>query len=141
MKKIEYRGRKTLSKEWVFGGIVPNVYGGVPLIMTDTRKTDSCDIEWEFEEVSPETVGQYTGLRDKNGRRIFEGDIVVYDNSPYNEYCVPYTGEIVWHKWAWRFKYKEYGSVYYYSLGAEDFFGAKSEVIGNIHDNPKLLEG
>ena len=93
-------------------------------------------MDWE---VDPETVGQFTGLYDKNGKKIFEGDIVIYDNTPYNAYGHKVIGEIVWHKWAWKCRYKEYGSTYHYAIGAEDFFGPKSEVIGNIHDNPELM--
>ena len=89
--------------------------------------------------VIPETVGQFPGLTDKNGKKIFEGDIVIYDNTPYNAYGHKVIGEIVWHKWAWKCRYKEYGSTYHYAIGAEDFFGPKSEVIGNIYDNPELL--
>ena len=64
----------------------------------------------------------------------------MYDNTPYNAYGHRVVGVIVWHKWMWKLRYKEYESTYHYSVGAEDFFGAKSEVIGNVHDNPELLE-
>lgn len=91
-------------------------------------------------QINPETLGQFTGLTNKNGVKIFEGDIVRYDDSSYNAYCTPKTGVIVWGKFGWMLKYTEYDSVCYYSVGSDDFFEAKSEIIGNIHDNPELLE-
>lgn len=87
------------------------------------------------EEVKPETVGRYTGLSDKNGKKIFEGDVCRNTR----------TGEIVSVKWhgtmagfVWS-KRKE--STHLYDFG--ELFRAydKFEIIGNIHDNPELLEG
>ena len=139
MREILFRGKRLYDGEWVYGFYVhyADRWG------RDKDLIQSLDIEsGEFgflHEVDPETVGQYTGLLDKNGKRIFEGDIVIYDNTPYNAYGHKVIGEIVWHKWAWKCRYKEYGSTYHYAIGAEDFFGPKSEVIGNIHDNPELM--
>ena len=131
MREILFRGKRKDGGIWLFGDLRQ---------WSETRK-GICDYELKStSEVDPETVGQFTGLTDKNGKKIFDGDIVVYDNTPYNAYGHRVIGVIVWHKWAWRFKYKEYGSTYHYTVGTEDFFGAKSEVIGNIHDNPELLE-
>lgn len=93
-------------------------------------------------EVIPETVGEYTGLKDKNGERIFKGDIIT----------VPYVDPIFKSTWGYEFTqkavvkfkdalfYAEYidGSEYRITLSAlKDY----CEVIGNIHDNPELLEG
>jgi len=92
-------------------------------------------------EVDRNTIGQYTGLLDKNGKRIFEGDVVVYDNSPYNAYCSPQKGVIVWRNGTLCFKVKPYKCVMYRALCTDDFFAAKCEIIGNNHDNPELMEG
>ena len=143
MREILFRGKSTETGKWREGCLLNVTLDGVTynLIFGDdfarsgtgvTAMAHSC--------VYPETVGQYTGLTDQNGKKIFEGDIVVYDNTPYNAYGQRVTGVIVWHKWEWKFRYKEDGSVYHYAVGAEDFFGAKSEVIGTIHDNPEFLE-
>ena len=85
--------------------------------------------------VDPSTVGQYTGLKDKNGKRIFEGDICRNTR----------TGEIVSVKWhgtmagyVWN---KRRADGFLFDFG--ELFRAcdKYEVIGNIHDNPEMLKG
>lgn len=141
MREIIFRGKRLDNGEWVEGVYMPHYYssrfGKVAAIFTND---DVLCKTYRF-PVDPETVGQYTGLKDKNGKPIFEGDIVTYDNSPYNAYCTPHIGVIVWRKWAWHLKYIEYGFTNYYPVGSEDFFGAKSELIGNIHDNPESMGG
>lgn len=138
MREILFRGKRITGGEWMFGLLADEYHDADFTAILPHDDERHLYVDWE---VDPATVGQYTGLKDKNGKRIFEGDIVVYDNTPYNAYGHRVTGVIVWSKWMWKCRYKEYESTYDYAIGAEDFFGAKSEVIGNIHDNPELLKG
>ena len=115
-----------------------------------------CD--WGFEppihcvDVDPKTVGQFTGLTDKNGKNIFEGDLLNGFEYPYyrsesNEHN--YFAEVVWfdENCAFGLVTHKYPTSKVRGISAgnadyvEDFNPEEWEVIGNIHDNPELLEG
>ena len=137
MREILFRG-KTHNGEWKQGYYVEQ-YGAKEIYLPD-----GVDREYGFDHyhVIPETVGQYTGLTDKNGKKIFEGDIVLFeDESPSNyEYhdCTEMRCGAI-----------EYGDNCFYitdriAVEMEDLiYDGKLdvEVIGNIHDNPELLQG
>ena len=139
MSRIEFRGKRTDNGEWVYGYYTKARYylNGEEMHIIFEQDVEVYPHS-EFaggEEVIPETVGQYTGLTDKNGRKIFEGDIVE-GNSEYFTYTHPY-GKVVYD-----------GGQYLISFDdvLEDIecLGAWAndvEIIGNIYDNPELLEG
>ena len=94
--------------------------------------TEPC--ECDSYKVDPATVGQYTGLTDKDGKRIFEGDVVVFFLTSNRS-----TLEVGWDdKWACFFM--SCGDVRL-GLGIIDNRYATAEVIGNVHDNPGLMDG
>ena len=129
MREILFRGKWKNSGEWVYGNLFNPDKADTPTqICIGTYIARTCY------EIDPETVGQYTGLTDKNGRRVFEGDIVE-GNSEYFTYTHPY-GKVVYD-----------GGQYLISFDdvLEDIecLGAWAndvEIIGNIYDNPELLE-
>ena len=104
----------------------------------------------ESHEILLETVGQYTGLTDKNGKKIFEGDILQGYIYPYlNEGNFNYYAEVVYFEncpsfGIYTFKNPNLNIVKGISSGNTDFMkdweSKEWEVIGNIHDNPELLE-
>ena len=110
------------------------------------RGKRECDNSWEYGYVSwfnsprdvryflnnniaiAETVGQYTGIKDKNGEKIFEGDIYIMGEESIT-YVVVFRGS--------QFIGKQIGSSSYAGL---EYWEKDIEVIGNIHDNPELLK-
>jgi len=142
MREILFRGKRLDNGEWVYGDLSQPQYNHPEksLIYDETA--------WD-NEVDPSTVGQYTGLKDKIGKRIFEGDIVRFTSDPirYSE-C----GTVVFRKGCYEIEYlPEYSNVPYYhrigkvgtwrEMNASGTITYEYEVIGNIHDNPELLEG
>ena len=139
MREILFRGKRTDNGEWFYGYYTNARYY---LDKKEMHIIFEQDVEVyphsEFaggEEVIPETVGQYTGLTDKNGRKIFEGDILggfLDEEYPEHETVVV----VEWHENMWVTRQGEYLPDLL-ELDDSDCF----EVIGNIYDNPELLEG
>lgn len=130
MREILFRGKRTDNGEWVQGLPADNINGRISKIDFYDGLTD-CEIA----EVIPETVGQFTGLTDKNGNKIFEGDIVTYDKEYGGE--TREKGTVYWCEgafWVENVQDEEDSGL----LGV--FVNHQLEIIGNIHDNPELLE-
>lgn len=120
MHEILFRGKSPITQKWVYGDLFQ--HGEQRFIVADKINT----------EVLPETVGQYTGVNDIDGVRIFEGDIV--KNIVTDLICVVardnyYAGFVI---------NKNKDSKTQFSLSKAS--GRAQKVIGNIHDNPEMLE-
>ena len=127
MREILFRGKEIGADRWVHGSLDIHK-SGVVVIMPDEIVTSI------YARVDPDTVGQFTGLTDKNGKKIFEGDIVKIDIAGliFNAVCKFHSGS--------------FGLVWHY-MGADRWQAFTSichveyVVIGNIHDNPELRIG
>ena len=124
-----FRGKQKDNGKWVEGDLMQWNDGTMRICVEDG---DDSKIA---RTVIPETVGQCTGLKDKNGKLIFEGDIIVTDifNTPEIKYTIAYNKEIA----AFIGEYRK-GCIKYFTTFDDD--SNCFEVIGNIHDNPELLE-
>ena len=121
MREILFRAIRLTDRKWTYGDFT-EVVGDCPRILSNEDVT--------MYAVIPETVGQYTGLKDKNGKKIFEGDTV------------------------WFCDEKERGVVYFdnscsrfavrfdtFDAAFDHLYSNDLEIIGNVHDNPEPMEG
>ena len=132
MREILFRGKRLDNGEWIEGAYFPesNPY---PATIFHGRHNSLGDY------VDPATVGQYTGLLDKNGKRIFEGDVCRFREWSRGEMC-----------WIGNIHYENQQFVISggpnkecetpFCLQLSRFVAGNIEVIGTFHDNPKLLE-
>lgn len=131
MRKILFRGKRIDNGEWVEGhyGEYMLMSGESISVISIPKKEAICGSICYDVEAS--TVGQYTGLTDKNGNKIFEGDIIRQKGFVNNYYTS------VWYA-SGRFLVNDYETLLPADLGGISRY--KIEVIGNLHDNPELLE-
>lgn len=153
LRQIKFRGKRTDTGEMVFGDLIHGVgskHGRMYILPVRNIYPKGCN-DLDGWEVIPDTIGQFTGLLDTNGKDIYEGDILGFTTkremgyqkddmkialsvvfgrcNPDNDTLSEYMGFWVERKGGYR------GSISY-EVGSH---GAK--VIGNIHDNPELLKG
>ena len=123
-REIKFRGKVFLKEEWVYGDLVKTKN------FVAIKKTNGD--YFRPTQVSPNTVGQYTGLKDCNDKEIYEGDIVIIGNN--------LKAVVIWFNGSFRFQ-DELSSkaTYLDDIGAimRDY---DVQVIGNIHDNPELMK-
>lgn len=131
-RTIKFRGKNLYNNEWIFGDLI-QYESGEMAIFSNKLSQYGCEATEMFNrsKVIPETVGQFTGLLDKNGKEIYEGDIIkgfdITIEVWYSEDRACFMAEM-----------KEPQNDMVDILGGYDT--ARMEIIGNIYDNPELIK-
>ena len=142
MREIKFRGKRIWTDEWIYGNLVIDKHGRNHIVPFAYFDEDGHHLSYDDDTDTPvfimqESVGQFTGLHDKNGKEIYEGDIVKFEDvSGYKDGCA----SVIWHEDSCGYYLENDDDNIYDTL--YDFTPSyQMEIIGNIHENPELLEG
>lgn len=124
MREIKFRGKRLDNGEWVVGSYIEAENRDRSIAHQIVPYKAGLVVR----EVDPATVGQYTGLKDKNGKEIYEGDILFDESGVYAVVCYSMGTFCV--------DFGEGFDLQYFT----DYIHEICDVVGNIHDNPELLK-
>lgn len=143
--KVKWNGNHFFAGDWVEGFYAYKELTDEHVILVERANMNRPGSYFTEVEVIPETVGQYTPYRDITGENICEGDIIHFTVFDHNGADTQYKGVVKFAHGRWQI-WKSKGNEYYGSDGAFDLDWVVSqddetEIIGNVTDNPELLEG
>ena len=129
MREIKFRGKNIETGEWLYGNLQVPAKKGVPYCMWDKEKFQC--------EVDPETIGEFTSLKDRNGNDIYEGDIIAFNWKSCDGVDITDLLEV-------RFVRGVFAFLWDGDLDHEANIVSPTHewavIIGNIHDNPELIK-
>ena len=161
-EKILFRAKELRAEKWIEGWYGMQCFGSWPLKHAICPAEDAINGCLRYAEIDPDTLGQYTGLNDKNGKKIFEGDLVDffgnkamvtfecgtfgvyfdhgidYDTMQQHIYDHTSTKNII--HCCFNDNFISLWEIIW-NFNCEEYCCDVLEVIGNIHDNPELLKG
>lgn len=137
MREIKFRGKRAGIDEWIYGYVRQAGHENIEKANGQYIKTVKYyqiqDDKYHSQFIDENTLGQYTGLKDKNGKEIYEGDIVSEKGHYVN------SDKLVYQKIQWKENYSCWLRGEYQRLTPKNIKNYSIEVIGNIYDNPELL--
>ena len=148
MKEYKFRGKETDTRKWVYGGLFkepapPQCFEKTLedkywIVYPNPRYMPDWNLPYEMirTDVDKETIGQHTGLTDKNGKEIYEGDIVKFRFKDDRKEFPDLIGYIEYQTTFTAFRIMSNQGSFKIDITEIKFI----EVIGNVYDNPKLLE-
>ena len=136
-REILFRGKLEYNGKWIYGDLLQYENGDVA-IFGEKLSSFGCECTEmsKRDRVIPDTIGQYTGLKDKDGNKIFEGDILEYIGKRKDNMNKVYRRKVVFHEEMFALLSKElqaYSALKHHCMEDGRFAW---RVIGNIHDNP-----
>ena len=140
-REILFRGKLEYNGKWIYGDLLQYENGDVA-IFGEKLSSFGCECTEmsKRDRVIPDTIGQYTGLKDKDGNKIFEGDILEYIGKRKDNMNKVYRRKIVFHEGMFALLSKElqaYSALKHHCMEDGRFAW---RVIGNVHDNPELMK-
>ena len=127
-ENIKFRGKRTDNGAWVYGDLQHVQRINTKEEAEQSGRHSEPAVRIANYDVDEQTIGQYTGLKDKNGREIYEGDILCYRDAKFQTHIVYHNGG---------FYFSHFGGTTFTAIGDHEI--NKFAVVGNIHDNPQLL--
>ena len=139
MRTIKFRGKRIDGQGWVYGFYLLDEQHKTPRHCIWTREFNGIGIGNDITEVLPESVGQWTGLVDRHGKEIFEGDVIRFTRNTGPIYKPTISSDVCVVRWveeksSFRLCYRTQRQKFHTA------YSDKYEIIGNIHDNPELME-
>ncbi len=140
-REIKFRGKSLFDGQWVVGDLLHPSTGARIVNYTESEADGVLRADYHYFNVDPSTVGQYTGLKDRSGQEVYEGDVVFWIMKDMRGRGRGEQGAIIWdkHTMSWAILRDKPCADGRPCIISRPFERKYLEVVGNIHDNPELI--